>query len=354
MVLASEVERAIKTLSRGKAAGEDNIPSEMVRAALQESLAMITKLCQRIWQSSSWPTEWRRSLFIPIPKKGNPKECANYRTIALIPHVSKILLKVIQRRMEPYMEQELAIEQAGFRRNRGTRDHISNLRWIMEKAREYNRTLYICYIDYTKAFDCVDHDKLWTALRGMGVPEHLIVLIRSLYLGRQAMAGLLRIMKDRGVSKTTKIRLVQTLVFPTVLYGSESWTMRKADRKKIDAFELWCWRRMLRIPWTAKRTNASVLNEVKPRLSLEARMLQQRLVFFGHVMRADDSMEKSIMLGKIEGSRRRGRPRARWLDTICEATGKRLAELRSMTRQRIHWKAFVHEVARSRRRLDGT
>ena len=119
---------------------------------------MLTALCQEIWNKCEWPQDWKTSVYIPIPKKH--RECTNSRTIFLISHTSKIMLKIIQKRLEPYMEQELSAAQAGFRKGRRTRDQIANLRWIMETAREYQKKLYICFIDYSKAFDCVNHDSL--------------------------------------------------------------------------------------------------------------------------------------------------------------------------------------------------
>ena len=146
----------------------------------------MTGLCNCIWKRKEWPTDWKKSVYVPIYKKGDKKECGNYRTIALISHASKLLLRVIQRRLEVFLIPELPIEQAGFRRGRGTRNHIANLRWMMEKAREYQRDLYMCFIDYKKAFDCVDHEILWVILRGMGVPVHLIVLLKRLYTNQEA------------------------------------------------------------------------------------------------------------------------------------------------------------------------
>ena len=137
---------------------------------------VMTGLCNCIWKRKEWPADWKKSVYVPIYKKGGKQECGNYRTIALISHASKVLLRVIQRRLEVFLIPELPIEQAGFRRGRGTREHIANLRWMMEKAREHQRDLYMCFIDYEKAFDCVDHERLWVILRAMGVPVHLIVL----------------------------------------------------------------------------------------------------------------------------------------------------------------------------------
>ena len=130
---------------------------------------------------------------------------------------------------------------------------------------------------------------------------------RRLMLGRQAMINLEKLMKSRDINMNTKKKIVQTMVFPITTYGCESWTIKKQDRRKVDAFELWCWRRVLRVPWTAKRTNQSILDEIKPDISLESSMLKLKLSFFGHIMRKNESLEKEIMLGKIEGKRRRGR-----------------------------------------------
>ena len=133
----------------------------------------MTGLCNCIWKRKEWPTDWKKSVYVPIYKKGDKQECGNYRTIALISHARKVLLRIIQRRLDVFLIPDLPIAQAGFRRGRGTRDHIANLRWMKEKAREHQRDLYMCFIDY---FDCVDHEILWVVLRDMGVPVHLIVL----------------------------------------------------------------------------------------------------------------------------------------------------------------------------------
>ena len=126
------------------------------------------------------------SVFIQIPKKGNAKECSNYRTIALISHASKVMLKILQARLQRYVNRELPDVQAGFRKGRGTRDQIANICWIMKKARKFQKNIYFCFIDYAKAFDCVDHNKLWKILQGMGIPDHLTFLLGNLYAGREA------------------------------------------------------------------------------------------------------------------------------------------------------------------------
>ena len=147
---------------------------------------MLHSLYQQIWKIQQWPQDWKRSIFIPIPKKGNAKECSTYRTVALISHASKVILKILQARLQQYMNRELPDVQAGFRKGRGTRVPIANIRWIIAKAREFQKNIYVCFLDYAKAFDCVDHKKLWEILKEMGVPGHVTRLLRNLYAGQEA------------------------------------------------------------------------------------------------------------------------------------------------------------------------
>ncbi|CAF4950873.1 unnamed protein product, partial [Rotaria socialis] len=452
-ILESEVKFAIETLANGKAPGHDGIPIECFKTIKEDAVKILTKLCQQIWKTQKWPQDWKTSIFIPIPKNGNSKDCSNYRTIALISHASKIMLKIIQRRLEPFLEREMPATQARLRKGRGTRDQIANIRWLMEKTREYQKEFYLCFIDYSKAFDCVDHEKLWSVLLEMGVPKHLIILMKNLYtnqqasvktdygntdwfnirkgvrqgcilspylfnlyaehimrkvgideaacgikigggninnlryaddttimtetaeglqyllgkvkeesaaaglklnmkktfvmtngpiqefhidndqveivneliflgssintdgncsneikrrllMGRKATVSLDKLIKSKDISLATKIRITKTMVFPVTTYGCESWKIKQADRKKIDAFELWCWRKIPRVAWTEKRTNKSVLQEIKPECSLEASMVKLKLSYFGHIMRRQDSLEKEIMLGMVGGKRR--------------------------------------------------
>ena len=149
-------------------------------------MKVLHSICQQIWKTQQWPQDWKRSVFILIPDKGNAKECSNYHTIALISHASKIILKSLQARLQQYVNCELPDVQAGFRKGRGTRDKIANICCIMEKAREFQKNIYFCFIDYAKAFDCVDHNKLWTILKEMGIPDHLALLLRNLYAGQEA------------------------------------------------------------------------------------------------------------------------------------------------------------------------
>ena len=144
-----------------KASGGDGIPVELFQILKDDAVKVLHSICQQIWKSQQWPQDWKRSVFIPIPKKSNAKECSNYHTIALISHASKVMLKILQARLQQYVNHELPDVQVGFRKDRGTRDQIANICWIIEKAREFQKNIYFCFIDYTKAFDCVNHNKLW-------------------------------------------------------------------------------------------------------------------------------------------------------------------------------------------------
>ncbi|KAF7254638.1 Craniofacial development protein 2, partial [Varanus komodoensis] len=164
-ILECEVKWALGSLSNNKASGGDSIPAELFKILKDDAVKVLHSICQQIWKTQKWPQDWNRSVYIPIPKKGNAKECSNYRTIAIISHASKVMLKILQARLQQYVDRELPEVQAGFRRGRGTRDQIANIRWIMEKAREFQKNNYFCFIDYAKAFDCMDHNKLWQVLK---------------------------------------------------------------------------------------------------------------------------------------------------------------------------------------------
>ena len=170
---------------------------------------------------------------------------------------------------------------------------------------------------------------------------------RHLLLGRKVMTNRDSIFKSKDITLPTNVRLVKAMVFPLVKYGCENWTLKKAGQRRINAFELWCWRRLLRVPWTARRSNQSVLKEISPGISLEGMMLKLKLQYFGHLMRRVDSLEKTLMLGGIGGKRRRGRQRMRWLDGINDSMDMPLSELLELVMERKPWHAAIHGVAKS-------
>ena len=179
-ILECEVKWALGSFTMNKESGGDGIPVELLQVLKDDAVKVLHSIRQQIWKTQQWPQDWKRPVFIPIPKKANAKECWDYRTIVLISHTSKVKLKILQARLQQYMNHELPEVQAGFREGRGTRDQTTNIRWSSKKQ-EFRKNIYFCFIDYAKAFDCVDHNKLWKILKEMGLPGHLTCLLRNLY-----------------------------------------------------------------------------------------------------------------------------------------------------------------------------
>ena len=164
-ILECKVKWALGSITRNKASGDDGIPVELFQILKEDAVKVLHSICQQIWKTQQWSQDWERSIFFPIPRKGNAKECLNYRSIALISHTSKLMLKILQARLQQCMNHELPGVQAGFRKGRGARDQIANIHWIIEKVREFQKNIYFCFFDYAKAFNCVAHHKLWKILR---------------------------------------------------------------------------------------------------------------------------------------------------------------------------------------------
>ena len=169
-----------------KASGGDRIPVELFQILKDDAVKVLHSICQQIWKTQSWPQDWKRSVFIPIPKKDNAKQCSNYCTLAFISHASKVMLKILQDRLQQYVNHELPDVQAGFRKGR-RRDQTGNMHWIIDSTRYFEKNTYFCLIGYAKAFDCVDHNKLWKILKEMGIPDQLTCLLRNLYGSQEAI-----------------------------------------------------------------------------------------------------------------------------------------------------------------------
>ena len=189
-ILECEVKWVLGSITMHKTNGGDGIPVELFQILKDDAVKVLHSICQQIWKTQQWPQDWKRSVFIPIPKKCNAKECSNHHTIALISHDRKVMLKILKARLQQYVNHELPDVQAGFRKCRGTSVQIANIYCIFKKAREFQKNIYFCFIDYVKAFDCVDHNKLRKILKEMGIPDHLTCLLRNQYAAQEATVEL--------------------------------------------------------------------------------------------------------------------------------------------------------------------
>ena len=216
-----------------KASRGDGIPVELFQILKDEAVKVLHSICQQIWKTQQWPQDWKTSVFIPVPKKGNVKECSNYCTIALISHASKVMPQILQARLQQYMNHELPDSQAGFRKGRGMRDQIANIRWIIKKVREFQKNIYFCFIDYAKAFDCVDHNKLWKILQEMGIPDHLTCLLRNLHAGQIKKQQLELDMEQQTGSKLGKEYVKAVYCHPAYLTYMQS-----------TSHEMQCWMKL--------------------------------------------------------------------------------------------------------------
>lgn len=495
--LVEEVESAVKHLKNGKSPGLDNIPAELIKHAGVNCIKTLHLICTNIWIQQEWPEDWKQQELVMLHKAGDPKECSNYRTIALISHTSKILLHIILNRLKAKIEFELAEEQAGFRAGRSTGDMLCALQILIEKLNEAKHEGYIIFIDYSKAFDNVSHDNLFTTMTKMGFPSHLVSLLRSLYTDQQAtirwnndhsapfeikkgvrqgcilsphlfsiyteqimreadieetgisvggrkisnlryaddtalcastheaadqllqtinyagqlknmklnakktkvmhigpnvyqpieidgeelekvdkfkylgsvktnngdcstdintriamakkkMTDLATIWKDQDLSTRLKIKIMKTLVWSTVMYGSEGWTLKKRDKQRIQAAEMWFYRRLLRISWTEKRTNKSILTQLGIKRELFGLIAKRKASFFGHACRHPNCyLMKDIIQGKMASKRERGRPRAKYLDNITEWTGLAPHTIYKRAENRAEWRTDIQRAMRA-------
>ena len=185
LILEREIKWALESITTNKASGGDRLPAGLFEILNDEAVKVLPSIYQQIWKTQQWPQDWKISVSIPVPKKDSAKECSNYCTNVLILHASKVMLKFLQARLQQCMNQEVPDVQAGFRKDRGTRDQIANIHWIIEKIREFQENIYFCFIDYSKAFDCVDHNKLEILSIDMGISDHLTCLLRNLCAGQE-------------------------------------------------------------------------------------------------------------------------------------------------------------------------
>ena len=480
----------------------DNLPADLLKSSGDFGKKSILLLCTKVWSTCSWPKEWRQQEFVLLPKSGDSKMCSNYRTIALISHISKILLYIILNRLKVKMEFEVAEEQAGFREGRGTADMLCALQALIEKVHEctsveHSLEGYIVFIDYSKAFDNVSHPKLFDIMKEMGFPLHLVNLIAGLYcdqealirwnrehtepfkickgvrqgcilsphlfstytekimrdanvedfgikvggrlvsnlryaddtalcadnhedicmllnrineegktknmklnakktkvmyigrgqykdievdgeilervhdfiylgstktengdckpdivrriaMGKSKMVDLKNIWKDKDLSHELKLKIMKVLVWTVMTYGAEGWTLRSEEMKRIQAAEMWCYRRLLNVTYKDRRTNVSILEDLNTNRQLYGIVVKRKMSYFGHMSRKKNlNLTKTIVQGKPEGKRGKGRPRTAYIDNIKQWTGLSAHRAFQATHDRESWRQTTRKAVQA-------
>ena len=499
-ILRAEVEKAIRQLKDKKSPGFDEIPAELIKCGGEKSIDAIHRLCNMVWHQEVWPSSWTKSVLITIPKKGDLTDCANYRTIALISHASKVLLTIILERLKAILDPCMSEEQGGFRKDRNTVQQILTLRLINEKHLEREKMVYHCFVDYTKAFDSVWHDGLWTVLESYQVPQRLMKLMKDLYnqselavkinghlgewfhpdvgsrqgdplsplmfitllervmepvecgtgdvginihgtlvkdlrfaddvdllattdkdlqklistqagssdcyglkvnmkktkvmvcsrnkagytkpkitidkeelecvpdyiylgslinekndcsqeirrrinLASQTLGMMRPVWKSSDISIKTKIDVLTTCVFSRLLYASETWTLKSEDERRLLAFEMRCYRRLLKVCWKDKIRNDDIRKKIQKQSTIIDVIKKRKLELFGHICRMrDDRLIRTVMMGMVTGNRRRGRPPKRWIDDIVNWCSCSLADAIRCAEDRKQWRDKIYHV----------
>lgn len=488
-LLEDEVLEAIKSMKDRKAEGVDGIPAEFWKCLDGAGQKQLIQLCQQIYQEGCWPEEFTKTVMVPIPKKSNATDCADFRTISLIPHVSKILLRILTRRIEGKVGAFIGRSQFGFRKGVGTRDAIGVMRMLIERSLEHDNDVYVCFVDFEKAFDRVDWGKLLKLMTEIGVDWKDRRAIANLYMKQEVMvkvdgemseAGIIgrgvrqgclmspmlfslyaevmmneclenagngikvggqrvqdvrfaddqamvdnteeglqstmnalndtakkygmkinirktkvmkinrsggsditikvegqkieqvkkfqylgawitddgrceveikariamaklafskkKVLLTRSLSRELKKKIIKTVIWSTALYASETWTLRKDDMKRIEAMEMWIWRRMEKVPWTAKKTNKEILQMVAEERQLLNTIVSRKKKWLGHVLRGD-SLLKLVIEGRMEGKRPRGRKRIGMFEELLE--GGSYGMMKERARDRIAWRSWM-------------
>jgi len=479
----------------GKAAGIDGITTEALQALDEFGIRKLTELCNKMYKHASIPQDLRTSIFIVIPKKPRALDCSDFRTISLMCHTLKLLLTVILKRISEKINRNVSEEQAGFRKNSGTREGIFNIKIIIEKYLEMGKDIFACFIDYSKAFDTVNHEKLIDCLKTIDIDDKDVALIGNLYwlqdtkiriddnmsesleikrgvrqgcvlspalfnmyteyifkhieeltgvkiggrninnlryaddtvllaeseddlqkivnivneeskkfgllmnakktktmvfsklteipkvdiniegrkveqvqtftylgslitedgraekeigkrigIAKRTFQNMYKLITNHALSLKTKIRLTKCYVWSTFLYGCETWTLTSALEKKITSFEMWVYRRISRTPWTERKTNQQVLEKLNlKRTELATAVRKRKLQYFGHVTR-HNTLQKTILEGKVEGKRGRGRKRTRWIDNIAAYTNQPINTCAVLAKDRQKWRTMTSNL----------